>query len=65
MSEHSEKYNALPSDQRWMINGMLIEAEIRIIEVEKKRMLSEYRKAIKAHNARIKSMRDHLRRTQT
>ena len=61
MSEHSDKYNALPDDQRFMINAMLIEAEIRIIEAEKKRMLSEYRRAIKAHNARIKNMQHHLR----
>lgn len=61
MSEYSDKYNALPDDQRFMINAMLIEAEIRIIEAEKKRMLSEYRRTIKAHNARIKNMQHHLR----
>lgn len=65
MSEHSEKYNALPDDQRFMINAMLVEAEIRIVEVEKKRMLSEYRKAIKAHNDRIKNMRAHLKRIKS
>jgi hypothetical protein len=65
VSEHSEKCNALPDDQRLMINAMLVEAEIRIVEAEKKRLLDDYRRAIRGHNTRIASMRSHLRRIET
>jgi hypothetical protein len=39
---------------------MLTEAEIRIIEIEKKRLRAECDKAIRAHDERIKRMREHL-----
>lgn len=36
MSEHSDRYNSLPFEDRKMLNGLMIEAEIRFIELEKK-----------------------------
>lgn len=62
MSDFSEAFNALPYAERVMLGAMLTEAEIRIIEAEKKRLRSEFDKTIAAHNARIKAMREHLDR---
>lgn len=61
MSDYSEKYNALPDDLRQLLNGLMIEAEIRIIELEKRRILQEAQKAVEAHNERIKRMRHSLK----
>lgn len=60
MSEHSERYNNLPFEDRKMLNGLMIEAEIRFIELEKKRMLADFRKNVRAINDRVKNMRRHL-----
>lgn len=60
MSEHSERYNHLPFEDRKMLNGLMIEAEIRFIELEKKRMLADFRKNVRAINDRVKNMRRHL-----
>lgn len=62
MSAWSDSYNALPDDQRFMLNALMIEAEIRFVELEKKRIVSEARKAITEHNNRIYRMRQHLDR---
>jgi len=61
MSIHADRYNDLPFETRTICSALMIENEIRLVEIEKKRMLSEYRKAIRAHNERIKRMRQHLR----
>ena len=60
----SEKYNALPIEQRTLLQGLMIEAEIRVVELEMKRILEEAQKAVAAHNERIKRMREHLRRLE-
>lgn len=60
MSEHSERYNNLPFEDRKMLNGLMIEAEIRFIELEKKRMLADFRKNVRVINDRVKNMRRHL-----
>lgn len=60
MSQHSDRYNNLPFEDRQMLNGLMIEAEIRFIELEKKRMLADYRKAVRAINERVKNMRRQL-----
>ena len=60
MSDYSDKYNALPDDQRFMVNALLIEAEIRFVESEKKRIVREARKAITEHSNRIFRMRQQL-----
>ena len=60
MSEHSGRYNSLPFEDRQMLNGLMIEAEIRFIELEKKRMLADFRKAVRVINERVKVMRRNL-----
>lgn len=60
MSGHSDRYNSLPFEDRHMLNGLMIEAEIRFIELEKKRMLADFRKAIRVINERVKVMRRNL-----
>ena len=60
MSRHSERYNSLPFEDRQMLNGLMIEAEIRFIELEKKRMLADFRKAVRVINERVKVMRRNL-----
>lgn len=60
MSEHSERYNNLPFEDRKMLNGLMIEAEIRFIELEKKRMLADFRKNVRVINDRVKNMRRQL-----
>lgn len=60
MSHHSDRYNSLPFEDRKMLNGLMIEAEIRFIELEKKRMLADFRKNVRAINDRVKNMRRHL-----
>lgn len=61
MSDYSERFNALPTDDRMMLNGLMLEAEIRFIELEKKRMLADYRKAVNAINARLTNMKRFLK----
>ena len=60
MSEHSDRYNNLPFEDRKMLNALMVEAEIRFIELEKKRMLADFRKNVRAINDRVKNMRRHL-----
>lgn len=60
MSKWSEKYNALPDDQRYALNALMLEAEIRFVEIEKKRIVSESRKALTEHNNRLHRMRKQL-----
>ena len=60
MSEHSDRYNSLPFEDRQMLNALMIEAEIRFIELEKKRMLADFRKVVRVLNERVKVMRRHL-----
>lgn len=60
MSDWSNKYNALPDEERFMLNALMIEAEIRFVELEKKRIVSEARKAITEHNNRLYRMRKQL-----
>ena len=60
MSRHSDRYNSLPFEDRQMLNALMVEAEIRLIEMEKKRMLSDFRKGLRALNERVKNMRRHL-----
>ena len=60
MSKHSDRYNSLPFEDRQMLNGLMIEAEIRFIELEKKRMLADFRKAVRVINERVKVMRRNL-----
>ena len=60
MSKHSDRYNNLPLEDRQMLNVMLVEAEIRLLEMEKKRVLADFRKSARAINDRVKSMRRHL-----
>ena len=60
MGEHSDAYNALPYEQRIMLNALMIEAEIRFVEIEKKRIVKEARKAITEHNNRLFRMRKQL-----
>lgn len=60
MSKHSDRYNSLSLEDRQMLNVMLVEAEIRLIEMEKKRVLADFRKSVRAINDRVKSMRRHL-----
>ena len=60
MSHHSDRYNNLPFEDRQMLNALMIEAEIRFIELEKKRMLADFRNSVRAINARLKNMRRHL-----
>lgn len=60
MSKHSDRYNSLPFEDRRMLNGLMIEAEIRFIELEKKRMLADFRKAVRVINERVKVMRRNL-----
>ena len=60
MSELSDRYNSLPFKDRQMLNALMVEAEIRFIELEKKRMLADIRKNVRAINDRVKNMRRHL-----
>lgn len=60
MSKHSDRYNNLPLEDRQMLNVMLVEAEIRLLEMEKKRVLADFRKSVRAINDRVKIMRRHL-----
>ena len=60
MSKHSDRYNSLPFEDRKMLNTLMVEAEIRFIELEKKRMLADFRKNVRAINDRVKSMRRQL-----
>lgn len=60
MSRHSDRYNSLPFEDRQMLNALMVEAEIRLIEMEKKRMLGDFRKGVRALNERVKNMRRHL-----
>ena len=60
MSRHSDRYNSLPFEDRQMLNTLMVEAEIRFIELEKKRMLADFRKNVRAINDRVKNMRRHL-----
>lgn len=60
MSHHSDRYNSLPLEDRQMLNALMVEAEIRFIELEKKRMLADFRKNVRAINDRVKNMRRHL-----
>ncbi|MGP5441844.1 hypothetical protein [Pseudomonas helleri] len=60
MSEHSDRYNSLQLEDRQMLNALMVEAEIRFIELEKKRMLADFRKNFRAINDRVKNMRRHL-----
>lgn len=64
MSKHSERYNNLSFEDRKMLNGLMIETEIRFIELEKKRMLADFRKNVRAINDRVKSMRRQLEAAQ-
>lgn len=60
MSRHSDRYNSLPFEDRQMLNALMVEAEIRLIEMEKKRMLGDFRKGVRTLNERVKNMRRHL-----
>lgn len=60
MSEQSDRYNSLPLEDRQMLNALMVEAEIRFIELENKRMLADFRKNVRAINDRVKNMRRHL-----
>ena len=60
MSRHSDRYNNLPIEDRQTLNALMIEAEIRFMELEKKRMLADFRKGVRAINERVKRMRRHL-----
>ena len=60
MSRHSDRYNSLPFEDRQMLNTLMVEAEIRFIELEKKRMLADFRKNVRAINDRVKNMRRQL-----
>ena len=60
MSEHSDRYNSLQLEHRQMLNALMVEAEIRFIELEKKRMLADFRKNVRVINDRVKNMRRHL-----
>lgn len=60
MSQHSDRYNNLPFEDRQMLNSLMIEAEIRFIELEKKRMLADFRKGVREINERLKRMRQQL-----
>ncbi|NNB48925.1 hypothetical protein [Pseudomonas fragi] len=60
MSEHSDRYNSLQLEDRQMLNALMVEAEIRFIELEKKRMLADFRKNVRVINDRVKNMRRHL-----
>jgi hypothetical protein len=60
MSKHSDRFNDLPIDDRKMLSAMMIEAEIRFIELEKKRMLADFKSNVRAINVRLKNMRRHL-----
>jgi hypothetical protein len=48
----SDKFNALPEDQRKMLGTLLLEAELRLIELEKSRIRREANSAIMAHTER-------------
>ena len=61
MSEYSEKFNALSIEQRLMVNVLMLEAEIRLVEKEKRRLASEHAVAIAAHDERIRRMKNHLK----
>lgn len=60
MSRHSDRDNSLPFEDRQMLNALMVEAEIRFIELEKKRMLADFRKNVRVINDRVKNMRRHL-----
>lgn len=60
MNRHSNRYNNLPIEDRQTLNALMIEAEIRFIEQEKKRMLADFRKGVRAINERVKIMRRNL-----
>lgn len=60
VSEHSDKFNTLPIEQRQLLSAMLIEEQIRIIQQENVRLRVECNKAIKANSERQKRMREHL-----
>lgn len=62
MKEFSDRYNALPDEHRNILWGLSIEHEIRFMELEKKRLLADFRKATKAINDRIKVMKSNLER---
>lgn len=60
MSKHSDRYNSLPLEDGQMLNALMVEAEIRFIELEKKSMLADFRKNVRVINDRVKNMRRHL-----
>lgn len=62
MSEASEKFNALPYDQRLMLGTMLLEAELRLIEQAKRQLTNDYQRATKEHTDRAKRISEELAR---
>lgn len=60
MTESADKFNALPFEQRVLLNRLRMEDEIRFIESEKKRILSDFRRSTREIDARLKRMRQHL-----
>ena len=65
MSEASDKFNALPYDQRLMLGTMLLEAELRLVDQAKRQLVNDHQRAMREHDARAKRIREEIaRRTQ-
>lgn len=56
----SDEFNALPFEQRALLNRMILASELRLIEAEKKRIAADYRRAIRGHNERAKRIKQFL-----
>lgn len=62
MSSYSVKFNNLADEHRSILNGLLIEIEIRLIDEEIFRIKSDARKAISSRQALRKNMLERLGR---
>lgn len=60
----SDEFNALPFDQRVLINRLTMANELRLIDHEKRRIAADYHRAIKEHDERADRIRKELNRQE-
>jgi hypothetical protein len=62
MSDASEKFNALPIEQRKLLIPLMLENELRLIAMEQRRIREDYLRAIRAHKERANRIAQEIER---
>jgi len=62
MSEATDRYNALPDEQRWMLWELMCEEQIRMIAQDEKRIKADSDRAVRAGRDRAKRIQQELDR---